>query len=196
MGKNSSKINILFLIVSIFLWLIVASWVFIVFLLSSENGFVSHERSLSLVWLFKSTINLQVSELFVRKLAIVIEFGFLDALFINLGRVFITSLIRGSIFQMGFFMSLTGAILSMIAMWLLIRFVKKLTKVAVSVIGAVFHVFGQFIIALIFLETPQVLYYAPVLLLVSVITGLIVGFVTVAIEKTNIIRNLKEKYKM
>lgn len=77
MGKNSSKINILFLIVSIFLWLIVASWVFIVFLLSSENGFVSHERSLSLVWLFKSTINLQVSELFVRKLAIVIEFGFL-----------------------------------------------------------------------------------------------------------------------
>lgn len=139
-------------------------------------------------------IKLGLANIFI--LIALIEFGFLDALFINLGRVFITSLIRGSIFQMGFFMSLTGAILSMIAMWLLIRFVKKLTKVAVSVIGAVFHVFGQFIIALIFLETPQVLYYAPVLLLVSVITGLIVGFSTVAIEKTNIIRNLKEKYKM
>lgn len=77
MSKNSSKVNVLFLIVSIFLWIIVASWVVIVFYLSFENGYVSHERSLNLVWLFKNTVDFDISEVLVRKLAIVVEFGFL-----------------------------------------------------------------------------------------------------------------------
>lgn len=124
------------------------------------------------------------------------EFGILEALFINLGRVFVTALVRGTIFQMGFFMSLTGAMCSMLVMWLLVLIAKKLTPIAVSVVGAAFHIVGQFIIAVIFLENFNILYYAPILLLISVGTGIVVGIVTILIRKTNIIQNLKQKYSM
>lgn len=124
------------------------------------------------------------------------EFGIIEALLVNLGRVFVTSLIRGNIFQMGFFMSLSGAILSMLIMWILIKLFKKLTPIAVSVVGAVFHIVGQFIVAVLYLGTFNIVYYAPILLLISVGTGIIVGISTIAIRKTNVISNLKIKYKM
>ena len=41
------------------------------------------------------------------------EVGILEAVFINLVRVLIVSLVRGTFFSMGFFMSLTGAFLSL-----------------------------------------------------------------------------------
>ena len=139
-------------------------------------------------------IRLGLANIFI--LLVLYEFGLLEALFINLGRVFITSLVRGTIFQMGFFMSLTGALVSMLAMWVLVFFFKKLTPVAVSVVGALFHIAGQFLIAFIFLETPYIWYYAPILAAISVGTGLIVGFVVVGIRRTKVIENYKNKYSL
>lgn len=124
------------------------------------------------------------------------EFGLIDALIVNLGRVFVASLIRGTLFQMGFFMSLTGALLSMIVMWVLIKCFKKLTPIAVSVVGAVFHIAGQFLIAIPFLGTINILYYAPILLLISVGTGILNGIVVILIKKTKVLENLKLKYNL
>jgi len=124
------------------------------------------------------------------------EFGILDALIVNLGRVFVANLVRGTIFQMGFFMSLTGALLSMVVMWVLIKCFKKLTPIAVSVVGAVFHITGQFIIAISFLGTVNILYYAPILLLVAVGSGILVGIVVILIRKTKVLENLKIKYQL
>lgn len=139
-------------------------------------------------------LRLGLANIFI--LLVLYEFGLLEALFINVGRVFIASLVRGTIFQMGFFMSITGAMLSMIVMWLLVFFFKKLSPVAVSVVGALFHIAGQFVIATIFLESPYIWYYAPVLALISVGTGIIVGLMVVAIKRTKIIENYKNKYQM
>ena len=139
-------------------------------------------------------IRLGLANIFI--LLVLYEFGILEALLINIGRVFITSLVRGTIFQMGFFMSLTGAMLSMIVMWLLVLFFKKLTPIAVSVVGALFHIAGQFVIGFIFLETPYIWYYAPVLALISVATGILVGLAVIGIRKTKVIENLKNKYQM
>lgn len=124
------------------------------------------------------------------------EFGILDALIVNLGRVFVANLVRGTIFQMGFFMSLTGALLSMVVMWVLIKCFKKLTPIAVSVVGAVFHIAGQFVIAIPFLGTVNILYYAPILLLVAVGSGILVGIVVILIRKTKVLENLKIKYQL
>ena len=124
------------------------------------------------------------------------EFGIIEALIVNLGRVFVVNLVRGTIFQMGFFMSLTGAMLSMLVMWILVKCFKKLTPIAVSVVGAIFHVAGQFLIAIIFLSNVKILYYAPILLLVSVGTGILVGIVVILIRKTNVLANLKAKYNL
>ena len=116
-------------------------------------------------------------------------YGWYYALIVNILRVFIVSLIRGTIFQMGFFMSLTGAILSLSIMILCKLFLKKLHIVSVSVLGSIFHVGGQIIIAIIFTSTPGIIYYFPFLLLTSIITGIIVGFISNACLKLPIFSN-------
>ena len=115
-------------------------------------------------------------------------YGWYYALIVNILRVFIVSLIRGTIFQMGFFMSLTGAILSLFIM-ICKLFLKKLHIVSVSVLGSIFHVGGQIIIAIIFTSTPGIIYYFPFLLLTSIITGIIVGFISNACLKLPIFNN-------
>ena len=99
------------------------------------------------------------------------ELGILEALFVNLARIFIVGLLRGTIFTMGFFMSLTGAILSLGIMILFHLLIKKFSIIGVSVIGALFHVFGQILVAWLFLSTPYILYYLPVIAISAIVTG-------------------------
>lgn len=77
MNNNKPKINILFLIVSIFIWIIVAVWIFIIFKLAAENGLTSHERSSYISLLLTDRTGISISDAFIRKLAIVVEFSFL-----------------------------------------------------------------------------------------------------------------------
>ena len=103
------------------------------------------------------------------------ELGILEALFVDLARVFIVGLLRGTIFTMGFFMSLTGAIFSLGIMILFYLLIKKFSIIGVSVLGALFHVFGQILVAWLFLSTPYILYYLPVIAISAIITGVFVG---------------------
>lgn len=105
-------------------------------------------------------------------------YGWQYALGVNILRVFLASLLKGNIFQMGFLMSLTGAMLSLGIMILLKYVFKKLHIITISVIGSIFHIIGQIIIAIIMTNTVYVFYYFPVLLLVSVVTGIVVGLIT------------------
>lgn len=122
------------------------------------------------------------------------ELGIIEALFVNLARVFLVGLLRGTIFTMGFFMSLTGAILSLGIMILFYLLIKKFSIVGVSVIGALFHVFGQILVAWLFLSTPYILYYLPVIAISAIITGVLVGITANLIIKTGVIKKQKEKY--
>ena len=122
------------------------------------------------------------------------ELGILEALFVNLARVFIVGLLRGTIFTMGFFMSLTGAIFSLGIMILLHLLTKKFSIVGVSVIGALFHVFGQILVAWLFLSTPYILFYLPVIAISAIVTGVFVGIIANLVIKTKVIKKQKEKY--
>lgn len=122
------------------------------------------------------------------------ELGIIEALFVNLARVFLVGLLRGTIFTMGFFMSLTGAILSLGIMILFYLLIKKFSIIGVSVIGALFHVFGQILVAWLFLSTPYILYYLPVIAISAIITGVLVGITANLIIKTGVIKKQKEKY--
>lgn len=122
------------------------------------------------------------------------EVGILEAVFINLVRVLVVSLIRGSFLSMGFFMSLTGAFLSLGAMILLKVIIKKFSIIGVSVVGALFHVFGQILIAMLYMSSVYVVFYLPIIAASAVITGIIVGFVARAIIKTGVIKKQREKY--
>lgn len=122
------------------------------------------------------------------------ELGILEAVFINLVRVLVVSLVRGSFLSMGFFMSLTGAFLSLGVMILLKVVIKKFSIIGVSVVGALFHVIGQILIAMIYMSSAYVVFYLSIIGASAVITGIIVGFVARAIIKTGVIKKQREKY--
>ena len=79
----------------------------------------------------------------------------------------------------------------MILFYLLI---KKFSIIGVSVIGSIFHVGGQILIAMIYLGTAYIVLYLPVLAISAIITGVFVGIVARLIINTGIIRKQKEKY--
>ena len=122
------------------------------------------------------------------------ELGVKEAVFINLVRVLVVSLVRGTFLSMGFFMSLTGAVMSLGIMILFCLLIKKFSIIGVSVIGSLFHVTGQILIAMIYMGSVYVVYYLPIIALSAVITGILVGFIARAIIKTNVIKNQREKY--
>ena len=96
-------------------------------------------------------------------LIILYEIGIIEAIIVDLLRVFLVGLLRGTIVSMGFLMSLTGAVLSLGIMILFYLLVKKMSIVANSVVGSLFHVFGQILIAIIFLGSGYVLLYLPII---------------------------------
>ena len=105
-------------------------------------------------------------------------FSLKDAFIISILRVFLVGILRTGVFSITFFFSFFGALLSLLYMF------KKFTKlsiVGVSIIGSVMHTIGQIIIAVIFLSNVNILYYLPILLITSIVTGIIVGYISNAL---------------
>ena len=127
-------------------------------------------------------------------LIILYELGIWEAGVVNLLRVLVVSLARGTFLSMGFLMSLTGAALSFGIMVLFYLLIKKFSIIGVSVIGSVFHVTGQIIIAMIFLGSAYIFLYLPIIAISAIITGVFVGITAKLIIKTGIIRKQREKY--
>lgn len=119
---------------------------------------------------------------------------FYEAFLISILRVFIVSLLRGSIFQMPFYMSLAGAISSYLIMCLAyFVFEKKLhfiTIYGVSLLGAFIHSLAQVAIAAIFVEHGfTTFYYFPFIVLFSLASGLLTSFLA---DKLLLSRPIKE----
>ena len=122
------------------------------------------------------------------------ELGIVEAIIVNLSRVLVVGLVRGTFLSMGFLMSLTGAVLSLGIMILFYLLIKKFSIIGVSVIGSIFHIFGQILIAMLFLGTAYILYYLPIIAISAIITGVFVGIVAMLIINTGIIKKQREKY--
>ena len=127
-------------------------------------------------------------------LIILYELGIVEAIAVNLLRVLVVGLIRGTFLSMGFFMSLVGAVFSLTIMIIFYLLIKKFSIIGVSVIGSIFHVTGQIVIAMIYLGTAYIVLYLPVIAISAIITGVFVGIVAQLIIKTGIIKKQKDKY--
>jgi heptaprenyl diphosphate synthase len=101
-------------------------------------------------------------------------YGFKEALFLSITRVFLLGMIRTGLFNIIFFFSLSGALFSLIFMSLSKK-ISSLSIVGISVIGSICHSIGQVIIAIIFLNNVNIIFYLPYLLIFSIPTGIIVG---------------------
>ena len=78
--------------------------------------------------------------------------------------------------------SLAGAACAFAAMVLAKRR-KLFSVIGVSVLGGVCHNLGQLLVAMLAVETYQVGYYLPVLLIAGIVTGMLIGIVAAEVLK-------------
>lgn len=104
--------------------------------------------------------------------------GLVSALAITFIKALFAGITRG---VTAFFMSLCGGILSTVTMYLLFKLSKKTGYMAIGIICALVHNFGQLIVAIITAGNLSVLGYAPVLLISGTATGAVTGTVLRAV---------------
>lgn len=100
------------------------------------------------------------------------RFGWKEAAALSLVRVVLVSLLFGSVSAMLY--SLAGAVLSLAVMALLRR-IDRFSTVGVSVAGGVAHNAGQILMAMLILQTKQLLGYLPVLAVSGIAGGVLTG---------------------
>lgn len=108
-----------------------------------------------------------------------------EALLLSIVRIMLSGFLFGNLSSILY--SIAGGVLSLGIMMLL----KKqggFSVIGVSVAGGVSHNVGQLIVAMLVVETYQVGYYFPVLLVAGVLTGLGIGVVSQEVLKR--IRNI------
>lgn len=100
------------------------------------------------------------------------RFGWKEAAALSLVRVVLVSLLFGSVGAMLY--SLAGAVLSLAVMALLRR-IDRFSTVGISVAGGVAHNAGQILMAMLILQTKQLLGYLPLLAVSGIAGGVLTG---------------------
>ncbi|MDD6036582.1 MAG: Gx transporter family protein [Lachnospiraceae bacterium] len=100
------------------------------------------------------------------------RFGFKEAAVVSLVRMIAVSFMFGNL--MALIYSLAGAFLSMLVM-VILKKMRFLSVVGVSVAGGVFHNVGQILAAMLLLGTTELGYYLIVLTVTGTVSGIFVG---------------------
>lgn len=109
-------------------------------------------------------------------------FGSKDMVKLNAMRVLLSSLLRGILLGIGFWMSVFGVVFSTLAV-LLFKKTTKMSPVGISVASALFHNIGQ-VVALIYInKSIGMIYWLPVMLFSAIPTGLLTGYVSLLVLK-------------
>ena len=114
-------------------------------------------------------------------LYVLYEYGFATAAWVSLLRVFASSLLLGHFLSPTFVLSLSGAILSLSALFLAQYLPKKhFSAISLSIIAAFAHIAGQLIMVRLWL-IPQtgVVYLVPVFALAALVFGVVNGVITI-----------------
>lgn len=98
--------------------------------------------------------------------------GPISAATVSLLRIVLVSLLFGN--AMALMYSLAGGVLSL-AIMILLRRLKILSTVGVSVAGGVAHNVGQILMAMLLLETTELGYYMAILTVTGTISGVLIG---------------------
>ncbi len=110
-------------------------------------------------------------------LSVIVVFGFKDALLVVVIRCILLMLVATN--PITFIYSIVSGIVSTIVMSIGCRYLKKLSLIGVSVLGAMAHNASQITVAAILFNTPNMYYYLPVLAFVSIFTGCFVGYTSI-----------------
>lgn len=110
--------------------------------------------------------------------------GWKDALLLSVTRIVLSGFLFGNLF--GILYSLAGGLFSLGVMTIIKRR-ESFSMIGVSMAGGVTHNIGQLIVAMIVVETYQVGYYLPALMLAGLVTGTLIGLVC-----REVLRRLKD----
>lgn len=113
----------------------------------------------------------------------VYHYKWYESLIVTVLRILLVSLVLGSFLNISFFMSLSGGLLSYLVM-VVLKNIKKLSTIFISICGALMHGIGQIGVALIVMGT-SIIYYLPFIMLLSIPTGVLVGAVVSRLNKHN-----------
>lgn len=112
----------------------------------------------------------------IMTLVILSLYGEKDAFVVVVLRVILVGILRGSIGNPGFFLSLGGGLAAYLMMALFMR-LKVFSIISVSVMGSLGHSVGQIAVAIVILSTNELVYYFPLLFLIAIPTGIFTGSV-------------------
>jgi len=120
-------------------------------------------------------------------LIVLARYGWRDAVWVALLRVFAGSLLLGQFLAPGFFLSLSGAVSSLVVMGLAWRTLpKSFGLVSVSLIGSFAHIAGQIMVARLWLVPHDgVFYLLPVFGAAALVFGLANGLAAAAWLRAN-----------
>ena len=99
-----------------------------------------------------------------------------DAFFASITRVILVGILFSGIFSPVFLFSISGAIVSMLIM-IVAKFI-RLPIYGVSILGSLSHSMTQLVVAMYILNTPSLIYYLPILIGVSIFSGIFIAFIT------------------
>ncbi|MCK8825596.1 Gx transporter family protein [Fuchsiella alkaliacetigena] len=110
--------------------------------------------------------------------------GYKAGFYVLILRIFISSLLIGTFLTPGFYLSLSGGILSYCLMVLAHKYLgAKFSLIGISLIGAVSHNIGQLAMAFILINNWSIFYYLPYLLLFALPTGFFIGLTVIYLAK-------------
>lgn len=101
------------------------------------------------------------------------KLGAREAVAVSLIRIFLVTVLFGSI--VGMLYSLVGAFFSITGMYVAKK-KKLLSPIGVSVIGGVLHNIGQTLTACFLMETSQIAFYLPFLIISGTLSGVLIGY--------------------
>ncbi len=110
-------------------------------------------------------------------LLVLYAYGLKDGFAIMLLRILLVAILTTGLGSVNFFLSLSGGILSFVMM-VIFKYIPGFSLVSVSVMGALGHSTGQILMAMFLLATDEIIFTLPVLMVISVPTGVFVGLVT------------------
>lgn len=108
------------------------------------------------------------------------KIGAKETAIVSILRVILVGILFGTPLSMIY--SLVGATLSLIGM-ILLKKTNLFAPVTVSVVGGILHNIGQIATACFVMDTAEIAYYLPVLLISGTVAGIIIGIVAALILK-------------
>jgi heptaprenyl diphosphate synthase len=123
-------------------------------------------------------------------LYVLYEYGFATAAWVSLLRVFASSLLLGQFLSPTFILSLSGAVFSLAALFLVQHLPNKyFSAITLSIFAAFAHIAGQLIIVRLWLiPHTGVAYLIPIFASAALIFGLINGLITAKLTQHKLIK--------